>query len=996
MPLIPFKTSPYWDDYDAAKQFYHILARPGYALQAREISQLQTILQEQIKRFGQHVFQEGSMVIPGQITFDQNMPYVKVNATFSSAPVNYDLFDPDLITTGVILQGATTAVLAQVVKVNRINNTVYVKYLTSGTTNTTTKFQDNEILKIASSNTNVCQAIVSASTGVTSAASIQDGVYFVFGRFVNVYSQTILLADFDANPSVRVGLLAVESLVTPEDDPSLNENATGTPNFAAPGAHRYKIELVLTKLSTSDPADENFVELMRINAGVVEKQVETTLYSEIEKVMARRQMDANGNFIVRPFKLDLHEHLLSGANEGIYTSGQGGDEAKLALGVEPGKAYVLGHEIQTIAKQYINLDKARDTAYFPNSHTRAYLGNYIFINRLFGVPSYESWPKVSLYETPIVTDGVAPGTAIGTAVVRGLEYAQGTFQNVGQPGPIFRCFVTDINITTAGKTLANVRSFSVSDGTLTTTSNVLNQVDIVNVVGSFAVGSTITGAGLTETVYAWDTTNNLLLTLPAAGAIPANTPISSSSTGTANILARNNIFDTEDNILVYSLPHATVSSVRDTSASITTTYSYRKTFSPVAESAGRVTFSTGVNEVFGSVSITDFVATIETGTGAGKLIDVTAGSPTLASGLTQLSFNAPSGTTVKLSATVSKSIAAERTKTLTTQALSIASAVPTVINLGRADVYRIIGVWQGTNNTGLNITDRYTFDNGQRDARYDLGTLTLRQGEPSPSQVYIEFEYFTHGSGDYFCVNSYTNFGSYTDWYSRIPYYQAGNGTLLALRDCLDFRQRVDDTTWPPLSAVPNAPTYTGVGKLVKPNDDVISDFSYYLGRIDKVYLDENGFFQVVKGTPAIAPLAPSDPPVGMVIAVLSYGAYTFSPKFVSIKLIPNRVYTMADIGKLETRIEHLEYYTALNLLEQQTASFSIPDSVTGLDRFKSGFLVDPFTDTNIVDSSNSDTQFAIDPFSRILRPTYNSEGIDMQFVTGQSSNYELNSVEAV
>jgi hypothetical protein len=991
MPLT-FNTSPYWDDYDPLKDFYKVLTRPGVAIQVRELSTLQSILEEQIARFGNHIFTEGSMVIPGQTSYDQNLTYVKVNATFSGPVVDYDSIDPAVTGTIIQIKGVTTGVVAQVIQVARSINTLYIKYVSSGTNNTTGIFADNEILEVLPSNTQICQAIVTGSTGITASASIQDGVYFVFGKFLSVYSQTIRLADYNNFPSVRVGLQVVETIVTPEDDPSLNDNTSGTSNYAAPGAHRYKIELILTAIDIDAISDNNFVELMRIVDGTIQSQVVTTIYSDIESTLARRTFDANGDFISTPFAFDLHESLLNGNNGGIFTALQGGDETKLALGIEPGKAYVQGHEIATISKQFINLDKARSTNFFQNSHTRAYLGNYVFINRLFGMPNYDKWPTVQLYSTPIITDGVVPGgSPIGTATIRGLEFYQGSFQSIGNPGPIFKCFLTDINITVGGTSVTDIRSLAVTDGTLLTTANVLTQVDIVNVVGSFSIGSTITGASYTEKVYAWDTTNNLLLTLPTNTSIPVNTPIVSSSTGTANILQRISLFDTADNILLYTLPQAVVSTVRDQSNNITTTYSYRKVFTPASTTAGTVTFATGVNEVFASLSISDYVASIETGTNSGTLIDVTNSNPIFASGLTQLIFNAPAGTTIKLSATVVKEISAEKTKTLNTQNLTV-SGPGTIVNLGRADVYNITGIWIGTNNTGQDVTSWYTLDNGQRDNRYDLGTLTLQPGYTSPSSIFITYTYFSHSGGDYFSVNSYNNFGSFTDWYSRIPYYNS-----FALRDCLDFRPRVDDiSVFPPVGPVPTVPTYiSGIGKLVKPNDDVITDFSYYLARIDKIYLSPTGYFTVIKGTPALTPLEPPDPSVGMVVAIISYPAYTLSPKVVTIKTIPNEVFTMVKIGKLRDRIVNLEYYTALNLLEQQTASFNIPDTTTGLDRFKAGFVVDRFVDMSISDYNNADTEFSIDAPNSIMRPTYGSNVVNMGFDATQSSNVEYNTLKS-
>ena len=54
-----FNVTPYYDDFDPTKNFHRILFRPGYAVQARELTQIQSMLQNQIDSFGKHVFREG-------------------------------------------------------------------------------------------------------------------------------------------------------------------------------------------------------------------------------------------------------------------------------------------------------------------------------------------------------------------------------------------------------------------------------------------------------------------------------------------------------------------------------------------------------------------------------------------------------------------------------------------------------------------------------------------------------------------------------------------------------------------------------------------------------------------------------------------------------------------------------------------------------------------------------------------------------------------------
>ena len=70
MAITDFNIDPYYDDYDEDKKFLRVLFKPGYAVQARELTQLQTILQKQISRFGSHMYQNGSVVTGGELIYD--------------------------------------------------------------------------------------------------------------------------------------------------------------------------------------------------------------------------------------------------------------------------------------------------------------------------------------------------------------------------------------------------------------------------------------------------------------------------------------------------------------------------------------------------------------------------------------------------------------------------------------------------------------------------------------------------------------------------------------------------------------------------------------------------------------------------------------------------------------------------------------------------------------------------------------------------------------
>jgi hypothetical protein len=81
-----FNVNPYYDDFDEDKKFLRMLFKPGYAVQARELTQLQTILQKQVDRFGQHVFKNGSRVLGCQ-TFIQDATYINLSSSYASTDI---------------------------------------------------------------------------------------------------------------------------------------------------------------------------------------------------------------------------------------------------------------------------------------------------------------------------------------------------------------------------------------------------------------------------------------------------------------------------------------------------------------------------------------------------------------------------------------------------------------------------------------------------------------------------------------------------------------------------------------------------------------------------------------------------------------------------------------------------------------------------------------------------------------------------------------------
>ena len=161
-------------------------------------------------------------------------------------------------------------------------------------------------------------------------------------------------------------------------------------------------------------------------------------------------------------------------------------------------------------------------------------------------------------------------------------------------------------------------------------------------------------------------------------------------------------------------------------------------------------------------------------------------------------------------------------------------------------------------------------------------------------------------------------------------------------------------------------------------NENLVVDYSYYLGRIDRLFLTKDGKFQIVYGNPAENPEIPSTVDNSIEIATITYPPYLYNPEQASLKFLEYKRYKMSDIKNLENRVSNLEYYTTLSLLESKTESSFIADS-EGFNRFKSGFYVDNFTSFK-TQETGSDINNSIDRKNKELRPKHYTNSIDMVF----------------
>lgn len=427
---IDLNAEPYNDDFDEKKNFYQILFRPGYSVQARELTQLQTILRDQIKKFGNHIFKHGSIVIPGHSSADIGAPYVKVQSTYNELNIDTTLFVDKVIV------GSTSGVKAAVKKIIPASGndplTFYIMYTSGGNDGAVTFLPEEEIY--VESNTDAKTNVRSGSDAVGQGglAHISAGVYYVNGSFVYVEKQATPLTGlvsgnntkYTVTPNCHVLLKIVESVVDHTMDETLLDNAQGAYNYAAPGADRLKIYLELTTLPLGTTITNDYIEIMRYRDGVLEEHAKNARYSELEKALARRTYDESGNYVVNGLAPQLKEHLKKELNEGVFAPSAGGDVGKFVVDVTPGKAYIQGFENEKIAHTRIVADKARTNAHIKetNINLRPSYGQYMVVSDIKGPFNIKSSDLIELYDTASDLSGQTEWTAT-TAVTSGQKYA---------------------------------------------------------------------------------------------------------------------------------------------------------------------------------------------------------------------------------------------------------------------------------------------------------------------------------------------------------------------------------------------------------------------------------------------------------------------------------------------------------------------------------------------------------------------------------------------
>lgn len=448
--------SPYFDDFDANNDYHKVLFKPGYPVQARELTTLQSILQNQIEKFGQHFFKEGAKVIPGNTAYNALYYCVQLQNTYLGVPVA--AYADQLV--GTKITGQTSGISAVVDKVllpqdsEKGNTTLYINYLNSNTQNNSSQqFSDGESLVCNTTitsgllgNTSISAGqplavtLATNSTATGSSFSISSGVYFIRGQFISVDTETLILDQYNNRPNYRVGLFINEEIINSDIDEALSDNSQGFNNYSAPGADRLKITASLFKKSLDDFDDNNFVELALIRDGDLRSQTQNTEYSQIADELARRTYNESGDYIIKPFDITAKESLNNNlGNQGIFNRNQftyGGltpSDNLAVYQISPGKAVVRGYDVETISSTFLDVEKPRTTKTLENQSINYNTGSALVLNNVYGSPviGIGNTYVLSLRDKRVgSSSAIAPGKEIGVARVYDFNLESGTYDAI--------------------------------------------------------------------------------------------------------------------------------------------------------------------------------------------------------------------------------------------------------------------------------------------------------------------------------------------------------------------------------------------------------------------------------------------------------------------------------------------------------------------------------------------------------------------------------------
>ena len=1008
--------SPYYDDFSSSKDYHRVLFKPGVAVQARELTQLQTVLQNQMKEGFGFVLQEGA-VVTGCAEQLIVRDWVKILDTDASSPAlavdNSTLanYVGDTVTGGT--SGLTLEITAVETGTNAaapLTKQLYGNYKNSATSYTT--FQGGETLTVASTDAgrNGKTFVVASQNTVTSRTAhagrtkeliLDPGLIFARGNFIRTDKISCLQDRFSQRADRKVGFLVTETAQTSATDATLLDPAQGSFNYNAPGADRLKLVVSLKSLAMDETIPENFYLYYQVkDGGQFYNRVVDNPLAGLGDILANRTYDESGNYVVKGMTVGVREHFNSGTNNGVFTTAQGGNREGLVIGTSPGVAYVGGFKRTLNQTRNTIIRKASGTQTLEGVPISTSFGNYLQINKVRGIWDIDGGGTVDLYDTAQANNAVAQGNKIGTAKARHISYESGTAgSGIMGVAAVYRLYLYDINLTSSNS--ESIKGIRFEDGVIDGTADV-----VLNAGGK----SEIKEASANKMLFALPNSNIKTLKADAGS--------------------------TYDHSFQYT-KEFDVSLTSGTGA-VTITLSGDETF-PYDTSGSQLTDTIKLANIV-MVSKGGFVDGATNTIAPGDLIDIDAAAVTLSGSQSMTITLAGGGITigagsddVRIYVNVLKTDAAPIAKALqddkyvTINTNTHPASTSGEYSLGVSDGFKLKEVRAHTSaftalTDGIDVTNDFRFDNGQKDNAVGhakiikKGTSTLNLS--TYDYLLVKFSYFsqtvteaTFSIVDSYPVDDTASPAASTIRTEEIPVYRSSQHGDFDLRDSLDFRPRMLDTVTPTDGSV--------IGSLIS-NPDInesvdrpgngltnpvpiktfTTDYIRYQGKKLRVILDFDGEIRQVEGPYSDNPVLPAEPEKCMTMATIDLPPYPClaadrarevgRPDYaIKVQQLSFKRFTMRDIGGLENRIKNLEYYASLNLLETYAKEQTIVNS-SGTDRFKNGILVDQMTGHNVGAVLDPDYKISIDPKKKHARPFFDMENISLRPHTDIGNPSEL------
>lgn len=1051
--MADFNVPPYFDDYDEAKGYYKILFRPSVAVQTRELNQLQTMVQKQIERFGSHIFKEGSIVVGGGFDVETDVPYVKASSVSSIARLQEFVGKTVRGGTSGITAyvkavefDTDNGVYAFMLRYISASTTTTV-FLNS---ETVTDVSDSTLSFVVSASS---ATGIGSTFGIQSGVVFSKGYFIAFPAdtiILERYSSTPTATVGVSTTESFVTDLSDNSLLD-NSLGSPNENAPGAHRYKINTtltklAYRdgYDDPNFIPFMDIKNGVIETKKDRPEY-AKLLDELAKRTFDESGDYVVrgfdvrTREHLDTGTN-----------EGLYTSNNGGDSTKLSIDVEPGLAYVKGFEVSNLVTRHVETdkaITFEYVNNQQvnARTGGYFLIKEIVGSLAHDTgLVVNLYDTAETRITSNVSNATSPT-------GAKIGEARLKALVYESGTlgrptgymrayvFDFVMNAGKV----ISDVRAIQYGS--SPDQFFADIDGAVLLDDN--QNVLLFN-LGSQHTRSIRSNTGSSDTSFQFNRTETKTANLNDTSTLTTSV----TTVGETLSYSSGELSSAEKRELILSINTnaniGLVGTVSGTNGTYVLTGS-GTSFNNLSV-GDRIAFNSNeyyINSIISSTSLTLKTAIID-GTSnsyikaikSGDIIDLTANgssgvqrtanvvSGNLIIDLKEFANATPSAVQTRLTYRVNRNTAVEMKKRLRSNRLvkidtsnNVANSVGPY-NLGFSDVYKIRSIRMhtsafSTGTEGSNVTSSFTLDNGQRDNLYDhsriihTGALSLTN-----KHLLVELDHFekdeTQGFG-YFSVDSYpiddTAVSNTTLFTYEIPVYTSTYGIEYDLRDVLDYRPYKSSTATSTLSigsATTNPATTSSLNvdgdglRMVAPDSDINLDYSFYLARRDLVTIDRFGELGIVKGEPSVAPISPkgSDnvtslarvyiPPYPSVSETLSRQLNRRGIGCISKKIATPR-YTMREIGTLKERIDTLEYYNALNLLEKSVVDLKVLDD-NGLDRFKNGFFVDGFLDHSLGDTKNTDYKIAVDKSEKVIRPFFDLDAFQYKLETTASSGYQL------